>query len=154
MSNTCGSCMAFNWDKSTDGFLGSTKFYCNRFGCYRYADQSACDAFVADNSCFLTSACVAYKGLKDNCVELNTLRYFRDTYMKSLDDGADLIKQYYDIAPTIVESINSSKNKDEYYSYIFEQIKICIDLINKKEYSKTLEIYKRMTLTLKKELIK
>ena len=45
-----------------------------------------------------------------------------------------------------------SGNQEEYYSYIFDKIKACFELIKKEEYNETLLIYKEMTLKLKQEL--
>ena len=149
--STCSSCVAFDWDNTKEGFFG-LKYFCHKYHCYRSPDQAACDGFVGDNSCFLTTACVAYKGLTDDCAELTSLRLFRDTYMRSLPDGEEMIQQYYAIAPRIVERINMSGNQEEYYSYIFDKIKACVERIKKEEYNETLLIYKEMTLKLKQEL--
>lgn len=79
--------------------------------------------------CFLTSACVEYLGKQDDCEELNVLRQFRDRYMKELENGETLIKEYYAIAPKIVEMIKASPNKDNYFQYIYETINKCVSYI-------------------------
>ena len=101
--------------------------------------------------CFLTSACVEYLGKPDDCEELTVLRSFRDNYMKKTEEGAALVKEYYAVAPVIVEKINSSQDKGSYYSYIDKIINECVVLIKEGNNSVALEKYKQMVLYLKKE---
>ncbi len=99
--------------------------------------------------CFLTSACVSYLGKPDDCYELTVLRSFRDGYLSESDEGKELIKEYYAIAPSIVEKINSSQQKEALYAYIYENIKNCIFFIENGENENALERYKNMVLYLK-----
>ena len=101
--------------------------------------------------CFLTSACVEYLGKSDGCEELTALRAFRDNYMKKTDEGIRLVEEYYSIAPAIVEKINASPKRAEYYNYINGVVNECITLIKKDKNEQTLEKYKQMVLCLKKE---
>ena len=55
------------------------------------------------------------------------------------------------MAPKIVESINASGKKDEYYKYINKVVDSCVKLIDLKEYERVLNEYKFMVLNLKKE---
>ncbi len=103
------------------------------------------------SGCFLTSACVEYLGKDDDCAELTALRKFRDSYMKSTEEGKKLVEEYYSVAPKIVESINASGKKDEYYKYINKVVDSCVKLIDLKEYERVLNEYKFMVLNLKKE---
>ena len=109
--------------------------------------------FKSGNSggCFLTSACVDYLGKADTCEELTVLRAFRDGYMKNVYGGDELIKEYYAIAPKIVENINASDKKDKYYAYINETINKCVKLISINENERALTEYKFMVENLKKE---
>lgn len=67
---------------------------------------------LEDEDCFLTTVCVKHLGKADNCEELETLRYFRDSYIKNSENGTDLIEMYYEIGPQIVRAIKSSENKN------------------------------------------
>ena len=58
--------------------------------------------------CFLTTACVLYNRLDDNCYELNTLRKFRDDYIKSLTNGDKYLTEYYINAPIILDNLLKS----------------------------------------------
>ena len=96
------------------------------------------------SGCFLTSACVEHLGKADDCYELTTLRHFRDAYLAQLPDGEALVKEYYEVAPKIVENINKSGETEKYYSYIYSEIQKCIENIEKGNNEETLLIYKNM----------
>ena len=129
----------------------------------KYVDER-CTGFFADSrndyeikddgGCYLTTVTVDYLGFKDNCDQLNTLRYFRDTYLNSTTEGQRDIHHYYSIAPQIVEKINTSNKKDKIINNIYNNLILpCIDLINQKKYKQTHELYKSYTLNLEKELL-
>lgn len=61
--------------------------------------------------CFLTTACVDFAGLPDDCFELSILRRFRDEVLTQLPGGADDIALYYRVAPAIVERIGASPQR-------------------------------------------
>lgn len=65
---------------------------------YKYKLHSEKDS---SNGCYLTTACVEYKGLSDSCKELTLLRNFRDNYMKN--NSSTDIDKYYQVAPRIVD---------------------------------------------------
>ena len=46
-------------------------------------------------ACFLTTACVQYAGLEDDCEELTIMRNFRDDYLLRQDSGKQLVEEYY-----------------------------------------------------------
>ena len=56
--------------------------------------------------CFLTTACCQHKGLADGCDELQTLRAFRDSYMRPREDLRGLVQEYCRVAPDIVDAVN------------------------------------------------
>ena len=139
------------------GLLGGTYYQ-------EVSGSNSCDHFIAKftaensnfkggSSCFLTSACVDYLGKEDDCEELTKLRIFRDSYIRGLENGDSLIKEYYDIAPSIVEKINNSDKKEEYYQYIYGIIKSCIKTIDASKNEETLEQYKNMVVYLKEKLL-
>ena len=164
MARLCGTCRYFVQEKFLQSYC-----YIKRRNREKYdlasKSQSACcnyeQASGADthgdpertSDCFLTSACVEYLGKPDDCEELTSLRSFRDGYMKSIKGGEELVKEYYEVAPKIVEVIEKSEKKNEYYSYIYTVIEKCVHLIAQGDNEKTLEEYKKMVVTLQKELI-
>lgn len=67
----------------------------------------------------MTSACVYAKNLPDDCYELQTLRTFRDTWMKGSKEGQKSIATYYDTEPKIVFAINDMANPKAIYEKIY-----------------------------------
>ena len=150
MSNSCGTCMAFDGDRRKEGIIFDY-CWCKRFQCWRRYDQDACDAYVGGKyNCFLTSACVFHKGLADDCAELTALRNFRDNYLKKSPEGIKLVEEYYAIAPSIVEKISKHNDKDEIYDSIYADILVCIKLIEAKSFDEAVEAYVAMVRRIEK----
>lgn len=89
---------------------------CDRFvhrQCQKMQGESYCCPIcdkklrTVPKGCFISTAAAASLGLPDDCMELNTLRRFRDTYMTQSPDLRREVAHYYEIAPIIVESILS-----------------------------------------------
>lgn len=97
---------------------------------YHYEECPRYKGRNGSGGCFITSACTEDRGLPDDCVELTTLRAFRDGYMKSLPQGQDEICQYYHIAPAIVDKIHSLSNAKEIFDSIYIELVLpCVELI-------------------------
>lgn len=79
--------------------------------------------------CFITSACVEARGLPDDCPELNTVRAFRDSYIKGLANGEEILREYYEVAPSIVAQINKADDREEVYLNLYEQLVLAVELI-------------------------
>jgi hypothetical protein len=94
--------------------------------------------------CFLTTACVEYVGLPDDCHELETLRHFRDTYVRHLPEGSSLLAEYYSHAPKIVDSILVSPEKDELLKYIYDCIQVAVGHIDEGNLEDALKCYSNM----------
>lgn len=101
------------------------------------------------SGCYLTTACMQHmqENFDDNCNELMTLRWFRDNFV-SMED----IKHYYNIAPIIVNGINSLPNNNKIYAWIYEQIvQPCILAIQKENYEFAYNKYKNSILLLEEQ---
>lgn len=102
--------------------------------------------------CYITTAVCKTFDKSDDCYELQTLRNYRDTYLTSQTDGADIIKEYYDIAPTIVNRIRKSPNSKEILKQICTNyLEPCIAYIEEGQNEKCKEIYIKMVRTLQEE---
>jgi hypothetical protein len=84
----------------------------------------------SSSSCFLTTACVEYAGLSDDCHELQVLRNFRDNYVVTLPKGDEILAEYYSTAPQIVRDIQASCHRDEVLQKLFNQVKEIVVLID------------------------
>lgn len=95
--------------------------------------------------CYITTAVCDSLGKQDDCYELEMLRTYRDDYLAGRADGEELIDQYYDIAPTIVNRINRQSNASEIYEGIYrEYLCPCINKIEQHENEQCKEIYASM----------
>lgn len=92
-------------------------------------------------------------GLPDDCIELQTLRHFRDNHLQKSVEGRRIIREYYKIAPIIVEEIRRRPNCDEIFGEIFEEIKEIILQIRLGDFEKAVKSYKAMVSRLKKEYV-
>lgn len=134
------------------------KGYCEYYKEYRWPDSNTCSHFEGDSgssgACYLTTACTASRNLPDDCYELETLRRFRDTYLVSLSNGAEEIKEYYNVAPRIVEEINKMDNSNEIWNGLYNDMVLpCVQLIEKNRNEEAYVRYKDVSLELKKRFI-
>ena len=126
---TCGTCKEYEYAGQNQ------KGYCNRYRCYYYHDDSCSNWVEGDNvssgssGCFLTTACCEYMGLEDDCIELTTMRKFRDDYLLHNNVGAEIVKLYYKVAPQIVEGINAKEDKAQIYEEMYQKIVKIVDLV-------------------------
>ena len=95
--------------------------------------------------CYITTAVCQTFHKADDCYELTLLRKFRDGYLASLSEGEELIRQYYDVAPTIVKHINNREDSGEIYQMIWDRyLSGCIDMIEAGEAKECTALYKEM----------
>ena len=98
----------------------------------------------------MISACCEYQHLPDNCYELERLRQFRDTYIKEQEYGSELIKNYYAIAPGIIDAINQNPQKDDIYESIWIKVHEIIQLIDQNKPDVAIIEYMLMAIKLQR----
>lgn len=104
--------------------------------------------------CFITTAVCKYYEKPDDCIELTILRNYRDNWLRSQPDGADLIDEYYNIAPLIVSQMKQSEFYPEYCEKLLSQyITPCLRLIAEQKYNECKELYSEMFYYMKSEFI-
>ncbi|MCL0034090.1 hypothetical protein M1O20_03125 [Dehalococcoidia bacterium] len=108
---------------------------------------------IVKEGCVITSACIEAKGLPDDCSELNIVRAFRDSYIKSLPKGNELLHEYYEVAPQIVSGINRAANPKEIYSNLYEQLLSTIEMIEQGKEDEVLKHYFRILNELKQRYL-
>jgi hypothetical protein len=92
---------------------------------------------------------VEARQLPDDSQELNTLRTFRDSWLKE-NHPCD-IPYYYEVAPRIVDAINSQPGTHDVWNKLYEElVEPCIRLINQNEHEEAYKLYKTITLNLEK----
>lgn len=104
-----------------------------------------------EDDCFITTACIRHYNLPDNCYQLQTLRSFRDNYLKNQKSGSKLIQQYYTIAPILVKLLNQHPDKDILFKRIFQQINNACVLIEETENAKAKQLYVKVVSNLLKQ---
>ena len=92
------------------------------------------------SGCFFTTAACTYKGLPDDCHELQTLRVFRDTVLMSSAEGRDLVQRYYEVAPSIVERLTDKSDLDD----VWRSVQKCVIAISENRHKEAVEIYREM----------
>ena len=112
------------------------------------------DGRTMNTGCFITTAVINVLGKSDDCYELNTLRRFRDEWLRFQKDGEELIREYYEKAPTIVEVINKEPESKNVYRYLWNNyIKRCIELIEEKKYDECKALYIKMIRELERRYL-
>lgn len=99
--------------------------------------------------CFITTAVCYYRGLDDNCKELETLREFRDNYLLKTAEGIALVSEYYKIAPEIAEKITKPND----LQYAWNSIQRCLLLIESNSNIEAINEYKNMVYELSEKLL-
>jgi len=104
--------------------------------------------------CYITTAICQSQGKSDNCYELQLLRSYRDGYLSSIPGGNELIREYYSMAPSIVNAIDSKPNSHEIYNRIYEDYLVpCIKLIEEDKLQEAMLKYKAMADELHKKYV-
>ncbi len=105
--------------------------------------------------CFITTAACEHFGKPDDCYELTTLRQFRDGWLAVQPGGEAVIREYYRVAPLIVEALNASSQRDVIYAEIWTHyILPCIRMIEQNAYESCRALYEKMVLDLKRIVLK
>lgn len=144
---------------SEDHYISNSHY--NEYCKYTY-EYEKCPYYVnsqkgsGSNSsgCFLTSACVEAMGLPDDCYELETLRKYRDGWLKQQVYGKESVDEYYDVAPKVVNKIDSLENSKEIYENLYQELVLpCVALIEAEKYEMAFEKYKNTVNQLKAQYL-
>lgn len=108
--------------------------------------QEAIQGGFKSKMCYITTAVCENMNLPDDCYELTTLRAYRDGYLlNETEDGAEVVKAYYNMAPTIVKRINREVNSHEIYEEIWSgYLEPCIRCIEADDLEETKVLYSAM----------
>ena len=107
-----------------------------------------------NGGCYLTTACVAARGLPDTCTELQTLRAFRDGILTRRPGGQQEIARYYQIAPGIVAAINHREDAAKIWNRVYDElVEPCVRMIHKGQDEEAYRLYRAYTLSLSSEFL-
>ena len=116
------------------------------------ADYESVQSGFKHKLCFVTTA--VCQGLKkpQDCRELTLMKRYRDEYLLHIEEGDTLIREYYDIAPTIVKRIAREASPGEKYLYLWDTyISKCVSFVENNENEKCRNLYEAMIEELKEE---
>lgn len=100
---------------------------------------------AAAEGCFLTEAATASTGAGDDGPELQTMRQFRDQVMLTNPNGQQLVEEYYQIAPLVVQAINARPDAEQVYQSIYDQFIVpSVEAIQSGDYARALQLYSAM----------
>lgn len=107
-----------------------------------------------NGGCYLTTACVATRGLPDTCAELQMLRAFRDGVLARRPGGREEIERYYQIAPGIVATINQQEDAAQIWNRVYEELVVpCVQLIYEGKDEEAYRLYRAYTMELGEEYV-
>jgi hypothetical protein len=77
------------------------------------------------------------------------LRQYRDGYLRHRPGGEEEIREYYRIAPRIVETVNARENAGEIWNRVYEEMVLpCVRMIQSGAMEDAFRLYKDYTLKL------
>ncbi len=103
--------------------------------------------------CYITTACVTYMGMDDDCEALTLLRAFRDTYLLQKTNGQELIDLYYEHSPQIVSAIQARPDCGSILKNLYRVIESCVDAIKRGDDEFAYRTYCRMVVGLKEKYL-
>ncbi len=116
------------------------------------ADYESVQSGFRHKLCFVTTAVCQGLHKPQDCRELNLMKRYRDEYLLNLEEGDALIREYYDIAPTIVKRIAREASPEEKYLYLWNTyISKCVAFVEKNENEQCRHLYEAMVSELKEE---
>ena len=140
--------LSYNDPVKRDEFLRSMRMDPKKYGSRLEKWQKEQEKQQQDD-CFVTTACIRARGLPDDCEELTTLRWFRDTYLRSRLDGEADIRRYYALAPALVERINARSDAAEIWERAYtEMVLPCVRLIQRQRWEEAYALYKNYVLAM------
>lgn len=113
--------------------------------------ESICGGFK-QKLCFVTTAVCQGLHKPQDCREVTVMKRYRDEYLLGCKDGEALVREYYDIAPTIVKRIAKDASSEAKYRYLWDRyISRCVELLDHGRNEACRETYEAMMMELKEE---
>ena len=100
--------------------------------------------------CFLSTAVYRRHGLGDDCLQLKTLREFRDTYLlgSGIPSRVADVDEYYRIAPGIWLWIDGQEDADSIWDHLGDVVETAVKLVVAGKMKEAHMLYKRKILGL------
>lgn len=99
--------------------------------------------------CFITTATCVALNKEDDCEELLAFKDYRDNVLIYESDGSELIREYYRVAPRIVEAIESKEDSKQIYQKLWDDyIVVGYKYLLENDMIKAKETYINMVISL------
>ena len=136
-----------------DGDTKNGNTWCSYYrGYYDPRDADRCRRFElkkSSSNCYLTTLVCDILGFEDDCEVLETLRNFRDNYMRYDKDLNLLLDDYDIVGPQVCTLLEKDERKEEIATTMLNHfINPSINHINNNEYDEAVTVYEDMTLSL------
>ncbi|MDX1417672.1 MAG: CFI-box-CTERM domain-containing protein [Candidatus Promineifilaceae bacterium] len=100
---------------------------------------------TSGGGCYISTAVCTALGKPDDCYELELLRHYRDTSVRSLAGGDELIAHYYAAAPRLVARMQSRPDSEQILQYIYKRfLAPCLRNIERDRGDESLATYLEM----------
>ncbi|WP_144053801.1 hypothetical protein [Baaleninema simplex] len=97
-----------------------------------------------NGGCYITTATCLALGKKDNCDELEALRWYRDNVLIKSKDGAKAAIEYYRSAKNVIDTLNQQSEREakEIYQHIYDKyVAPAVKAVTDKDYPKAKAIF-------------
>lgn len=112
----------------------------------------ASEHHVVDKGCFITTATCMSLNKGDDCEELMAMRRYRDMSTVKNPLIAELVREYYRIAPVIVKRIDARPEKVQIYQQLWDKyISKTYACIKREDYDNATKLYVSMVADLSEE---
>ncbi len=143
------------WRNSGDGFYDSKGYWRNSGDGYYDGNEEWRNSDGSSGGCYITTACVEYKGLDDNCHELTILREYRDKLMKDSAEIRLQVQEYYENAPLIVRKIDAEQGRNAILEELYEDmVRPCVSLLDSGRIDEAKNVYLSSFENLKDKYLK
>jgi|GEM_PF-1698252 len=82
-----------------------------------------------DSGCLVTTACVRWAGLPDDCRELTLMRRLREDHVRRRPDGGRILAAYAALAPRLIDRIEASPDADAVWARTLAAVRRAADLV-------------------------
>lgn len=114
------------------------------------ADYQSIKSGFKTKLCFVTTAVCNGLHKAPECEEIRLMKQYRDEYLLAQPGGEQLVKEYYNIAPTIVKRIARAQEPEAEYQYLWDHyISRCVALAGEGREEECRDVYEEMMLSLK-----
>lgn len=143
-ASKCNGCAKSLTGAFTDNF--HSRWGCPDCGRVNMSANSKCICGYKVPGCFLTTACVDFAGLPDDCETLTLMRKLRDEYVAALPEGESLIAEYYENAPKIVDAIDrlTAEARNAIYSNMLFSLSEISHNVKSGDFIKAKDCYMKM----------